>query len=46
MEEIDNFSRELGGALVYFKDGAEVSKVILPVDFPAAPADKLANQSW
>lgn len=36
-EETDDFSRELGGALVYFQDGAEVCNVFLPVDFPANP---------
>ncbi|RDI82805.1 hypothetical protein Vi05172_g7083 [Venturia inaequalis] len=33
-----HFSRELGGALVYFKEGAEVGKIILPVDFFIPPS--------
>jgi hypothetical protein len=31
----DDFTRELCGALAHFQDGAQISKVSLPVDFSA-----------
>ncbi|KAK4100979.1 hypothetical protein N658DRAFT_426514 [Parathielavia hyrcaniae] len=41
----DDWTRELGGALVKFEDGAAISKVSLPSDFSAVRLNKLPEGS-